>query len=829
MRSTSINPEIRKHMDLVGFDRDFVRAEGACLYTDDDASPYLDFSSQYGCLPFGYNDADIIGFIESFFRNQQLSFAQPFQLPYPEKLAERLLALSEATHNGYCVFANSGAETVEVAIKLARQKTGRARIASADNSFHGKTNAALACTGNPAYHEGFFVDEERFVKFPYNDIAALEETLAGEDVAAVIIEPIQGEGGVIMPAADYLVQVKALCLRYGSLLIVDEIQTGLMRTGRMLAHQDIEPDIILLAKALGAGVVPIGACLMARHVWTQEFGRLHSSTFANNNFTCAVALQAIEKLDAPAFGETVLDRAVYLRERLTPLRARYPRAIKSLHGDGLMYALHLHDWCDGYYFTNVLSESGMAASFACAYLLNRHRVLVLPTLNNRNVIRIQPPLIVSRAQIDQFAAGLDDLCQLLEQKRFGELAGAVIPAEPVCMRLPRAARTQVAAATPGGKFLGRFAFFVHPLEIGGYGDIFPYFSAQDPDFLRWVKRYKKGTLDVSVCHRSAPIVNSNGDYVEGVLITAALLPQDLLSLNADNKARLMRNYVRTAEQVGASYCGLGAFTSIITDSGLRHIDSPIPYTTGNGLTARMTIESVLEYFRHDYLTMRGLELSILGPCGSIGRLCLLGLAPFFRKVHLLGNLRNPTNQGACEQVADEALHHALYARDGLATRVRAPAAVNMVQQPSWQDWLCVARSQADFDRALKQSDVVVSATSGTHPGISVDSFKRSAAVFDISRPADVRWRQHQGDSPINYVEAGLCRLNDSLWFGENNVMGMPRGISLACLGETIVHTMAGARDNHSLSRNLDMAEAERIFECAVGYGFRPLMEQHYDH
>lgn len=228
-------------------------AQGSYLYLED-RSEVLDCLSQYGAVPLGHNNKEINDAVISYLSNNKPAFIQPLMPESTKELSRKLCDLA-GEHYGFVVFSNSGAETVEAAFKLARTKTRRSKILSACNSFHGKSFAALSATGSTKYSNDFIVDTENFQKVPFNDILALEAALESKEFAAFIVEPVQGEGGMIPATKEYLDAAHELSLRTGTLLIFDEVQTGLGRTGSMFAKDtwNVQPDILLISKALSGG------------------------------------------------------------------------------------------------------------------------------------------------------------------------------------------------------------------------------------------------------------------------------------------------------------------------------------------------------------------------------------------------------------------------------------------------------------------------------------------------------------------------------------------------------------------------------------------------
>lgn len=312
----------------------------------------------------------------------------------PAELAERLAELTPGDLQ-YSFFCNSGTEAVEGALKLARVAAGRPAIIAMHQAFHGKTFGALSATGRAYYRKPFEPLVPGFTHVPFGDADAVEAAI-GPETAAVILEPIQGEAGVIIPPAGYLRRIREICDRRGVLMIADEIQTGLGRTGRMFCveHEDITPDILTLAKALGGGVMPIGAFIARPRLW-ETFRRepyLHSSTFGGNPLACRAALATLDVLVEERLAERAEEGGRQFLSRLREIQARHPGVITAIRGRGLMIGVEFSH-----------SDYALLASAEAG-----HRgVITFYTLNNPQVIRIEPPLSIPPDLIDRAAEGID--------------------------------------------------------------------------------------------------------------------------------------------------------------------------------------------------------------------------------------------------------------------------------------------------------------------------------------------------------------------------------------------------------------------------------------
>jgi putrescine aminotransferase len=326
-------------------------------------------------------------------------------------LAHNLSLLAPGRLDRVC-FNNSGAEVVDAALKLARAATARTRIVYCQGAFHGRTIAALSVNGNPTYRDHFGPMLPGTTQVEYGCLAALEHALRSCDVAGFIVEPIQGEGGMIVPPDGYLTGARELCSRYGALLIVDEIQTGLGRTGRLFAvnHEDVEPDVLLVGKTLGGGILPLSAVMTTDAIFDQAHGAtprtpFSNSTFGGNALACAAGIAALEVITSGRLAERAAESGGYLMSRLQELRARHS-AIAAVRGKGLMIGIEFAPVTKSAGAIDRLSRSYMS-SLVSVELFRNHRVLTAYTLNNPGVLRLQPPLIVEREQIDAMLEGLE--------------------------------------------------------------------------------------------------------------------------------------------------------------------------------------------------------------------------------------------------------------------------------------------------------------------------------------------------------------------------------------------------------------------------------------
>src|SRR5712672_1110030 len=338
MHARHLNEQLVRVLKTIGYDVRFQKVQGQYLY-DRDGVRYLDLLSGLGVLAIGRNHPALRCALKSVLDSVLPNLVQFDVSTLAGVLAERLLKFVPWLDKVF--FANSGAECVEAAIKFARGATGRPGIVYCGHAFHGLSYGALSLTDDPNFRGGFEPLLPGCTSIPFNDLAALERALSTRQVAAFVVEPIQGKG-VNMPTDEFLPGAAALCKRYGTIFIADEIQTGMGRTGRFLAveHWNVEPDMVLLSKALSGGHVPDGAVLTRKSIFDKIFNQMdravvHGSTFAKNDLAMAAGIATLEVMKSEKLVEQAAKRGAELRLALTRLVPGY-ELLKEVRGKGLM-------------------------------------------------------------------------------------------------------------------------------------------------------------------------------------------------------------------------------------------------------------------------------------------------------------------------------------------------------------------------------------------------------------------------------------------------------------------------------------------------------------
>jgi acetylornithine/N-succinyldiaminopimelate aminotransferase len=384
----------------------FESGDGAWLTTTE-GERYLDFGGGIAVASLGYSHPHLVAALAE--QGAKLwHTSNLYRIPGGERLADRLV---ENTFADVVFFTNSGAEANEAAIKMARKyqsacgRPERFRIVTFEGAFHGRTLATIAAGGQQKYIDGFGPKVEGFDQVPFDDWAAFEAAV-GPETGAVMIEPIQGEGGVRAVASDRLRALRSVCDRHDMLLIFDEVQTGVGRTGAFFAHEraGVTPDIMSIAKGIGGGF-PMGACLATREAAKGMTVGTHGTTFGGNPLAMAVGNAVLDVVLAPGFFDGVARAGLGLKQRLAALQDRYPGLIAEIRGDGLMIGLRC------------AVPNGDVVTAA-----RRHHVLVIAA--GDNVVRLLPPLTISDDEIAEAVRRLDAACADIEAHRASDAAAA---------------------------------------------------------------------------------------------------------------------------------------------------------------------------------------------------------------------------------------------------------------------------------------------------------------------------------------------------------------------------------------------------------------------
>ncbi|MEZ6184784.1 MAG: aminotransferase class III-fold pyridoxal phosphate-dependent enzyme [Planctomycetota bacterium] len=742
-----------------------------------------------------------------------------------------------------------------------------------EGAFHGKTSGSLQLTAGAASHYGFRAlgPDVRFV--PREDLDAVRRVLREQtvvywtltldddglvrlaarpfvDVAALFMEPIQGEGGVRPLTRSYLQALQGLLKEHEVPLVADEIQTGCGRTGTFLASEQlgVQPDYVLVSKALGGGLAKVSALLVDAPRYQRAFSSLHTSTFAEDELGCRVALSALELIagdGSPGAGVLphVRSRGLELLGGLRELQRRFPEQIHDVRGVGLMVGVQFGLRQPAASPTlRLLEEQGALGLVIAGYLLHRHRVRALPTLSNPHTLRLQPSAGISPEDLRRVLAALEDVARHLHDGASHELVAPLCSAAPFAVPDFQAAAgpvplPRVAVAVP--RFAGRVTFLANLVRPEHLGSWDPTLRALGPEALgRFVQRTHR-ELDPFVSH-TAVIESQNGDAVHltfmGLMFTADQVQAAFRAGDVRWIEGKILEGVRQARKNGSSVVGLGGFTSILTGQGTRIPEDRVGITSGNALTVAMGVDALVQSAEEQGVALERATLGVVGATGNIGSLYAQILAERVPQVVLVGR---PGHRRRLKRVADEIYWEVFKSleRGGepqgvarIVAETHAYPVIRAAQDQLERVGLALHDALVDElgDRApvkiaagleeLAACELVLSASSDPAPILERRYLKPGPVVVcDLALPEDSAPCVH-ADPEVRVIRGGVVQLPKNPDFRAPGVPLEP-GLVHACLGETLLLGLTRISEHFSWGR-VTKAHVERIRDLADYHGFR---------
>ena len=414
LQTEHLNPQLQRMLHTIGFDRMYTRAQGAYMY-DDEGNEYLDMLAGFGVFALGRHHPVVRRAIHDVIDADLADLTQFDAPPLAGLLAEALLR--HVPHLSRVYFSNSGTESVEAALKFARYATGRTRIIYCEQAFHGLTVGSLSVNGVKDFRKGFgpLLPD---TAIPLGDLAALQRELERGDVAGFIVEPVQGKGVAVAPPG-FLAAAQAMLRDHGALLIADEVQCGLGRTGKFFAYEydDVEPDLIATAKALSGGYIPVGATLGRDWIFQKVYSSMdrvlvHDSTFGSNAQAMAAGLATLHVMDHEGVVENARIVGGMLHDRLADLVGRY-EMLREVRGRGLMIGIEFgapSSWGLRSRWTALqLARKGLFAQTVVHALFHQHRILTQVSGDHIEVIKLIPPLTIGEREVDKFVEAFTDV------------------------------------------------------------------------------------------------------------------------------------------------------------------------------------------------------------------------------------------------------------------------------------------------------------------------------------------------------------------------------------------------------------------------------------
>jgi acetylornithine/succinyldiaminopimelate/putrescine aminotransferase/predicted amino acid dehydrogenase len=787
-------PWLEALLGTLGLDVAYEHGHGDFLYYRDHGGrevEVLDLVGGFGALLLGHSHPVLVAEAQRLLARGTPHHAQGSRANASRQLAR---ALAERAGGDFtAVFASTGAEAVEAALKHAMLETGGRTFVALERAFHGKTLGALQLTAGAQHREPFDIDGLRVVRVPPNDLDGLETAFAhAEGAAGFVFEPILGEGGVRPLDRAFLQRARELCQRMGIPFIADECQTGVGRTGTFLACQglELEPDYVVLSKALGGGLAKISALLVRGERYVPEFDWKQSSTYADDAYSSSIALKTLELLDATALARA-RDVGERLRAELGALRRRYPELVVDVRGRGLMLGVEFARTGRGPSFLlDLLAAQDQLVLLLASYLLRAHAIRVAPTLGDPFTLRLQPSLLLEEPQIPRIGAALDDVCGRLRDGDAGALtAGLGKPDRaPGALRLgPRF------AVYPGAGVLARQAS-APPIRAGWLCHLIDtdHLACVEPS-LAWVDPDRRERLLDRLAPLAVPVALTPMDFrsragVAGrfypilLPVTSRWMKQAVDSGERPQAQVLIERGIETARTLGCSVVALGQYTSIVTRNGTTLCAPGLGLSTGNSYTVALAVQGVLKLHRSSGVAPARAVLAVVGASGNIGRACAELLAPHYGRTILLGSPR----PGAAARLQELA-----------ATLPRAEL------------------TQCPLD--LREADAVVCAVNSVDAPFGPEHFGPNSLVCDLSVPPALRPGTARERPDLRLISGGVARLP----FGESldvSAFPLPPGRFYACMAEAMLLAVENVRDA-TFTGPVSADHVRRIEAMAATHGF----------
>ncbi len=739
-----------------------------------------------------------------------------------------------------------------------------------EGAFHGKSTGSLKLTFNPDYRSPWRrfglktvflpigdekaiqreIDNAR-VKYldieiaPDGAIALVERDLV--NISACFVEPIQGEGGIREIPADYLLALRRAADEGGFPLVMDEIQSGMGRTGTFLASEpsNVRADYYLLSKALGGGLVKVSALLVEKERYAADYGYLHTSTFADDDFSSGIALAALDLIerDDGALMKRCRERGDLLLRRLRDLQMRYPGELREVRGRGLMVGIELaRQTKSSSPLLRVLSEQNLLGFIASGYLLHEEGIRVAPTLSAHGTIRLEPSAFVEPREIDRFCEGLERLLRALKDadgyrvlRYMVGRAGEAAPERRGRQREPMSFTRFIAGIPRFSRNVAFLGHYVNPTDVRHWDPSLEPFSVDDCE--AFLDR-TQGMLDPFVVDR-AEVQSVTGDTVNLTVIGLSFTPRQVMEAFAKGETRwavsLIEKGVALGKRLGCSVVGFGGYTSILTDNCRTIIEDDITVTSGNSLTSAAAVEALTQTAKKAGVWPG--RLGVLGAAGNIGAVLAQVAADQVRDILLVGRsgaarrledaagevyfeawkrlTREGSREGLAGAIADTATVKGLQ-REGTTGVGRIGQAIRLGLEKELGERAPV-RVAADMD-ALRECNLILTATNSTRPVIFPDHLAKGKVVIcDVATPRDVDPSVGKERPDVIVLEGGIVRapLGQVMDIGG---MPLPPGQVYGCLAESILLGFAGIGDDYSYGR-LTANRVRWIRELARIHGF----------
>lgn len=707
-----------------------------------------------------------------------------------------------------------------------KQILQKPKFLALEKGYHGKTMGALSLTANEGFRNPFFLGQDNnqgtiFIS-QFIDLVELENViestrqdlvfLSGSGgkisfarhsfslLSGAFAEPIQGEAGIVEVQPQFLAVLKKYSLQEDFLLVFDEIQAGMFRTGKLASgtHTDITADIYTFSKSLGGGVAKIAATTINQRKYVEEFGFLHTSTFSDDDFSSGVALEVLNILqgeNSPVIRG--MKTADYLWVRLNSLKAAFPEVVKEVRGKGLMLAIEFHDKFNemGFEFKTIC-DSKMQGYMLASVLLNHENIRMSPSLSNNLTLRIQPSLYFNLLQVEELLAGLTKVCTALSEKNVCYFLSSIYPDQPVINERTPDLETSI---EKGKRPLA--VFLCHLIDEGHVKKVTKALKDIDGDVLMHKLSLSKDLAEFEIYH-SQTIKDKAGKEMDiimlGVPITSEELKKTFISRHKHKVVQKVQNAIDYAKELGATTVGLGQFTSIVSGNGLYLNSRGMNLTTGNAYTIALTVQAALRSAEDKNFNLKECNVSLIGAAGNIMSVATSLMADYVGKLQLIHHSPLETSakfQQTTRRILDEIASSSANSKivETIKLKWRGQDLQEFLAIPEVKD---VFEASADITQ-IGKSEIVLCGASASNGFISLDYLKKNAVIVDVAVPPSIKPEMlnklKTERSDLTYHLGGVAQLPQ----GQSiNFFVFPLGKNecFACMAETFALGFSGRKN-----------------------------------
>ncbi len=736
-----------------------------------------------------------------------------------------------------------------------RQLGEKPLFVALERSYHGKSLGSLSVTWNPKFREAFYLSDEYqehtlfikpnilheevneiinscqkdvlYLSFTKGKIQWRKHSLSG--IAAAIVEPIQGESGVHELTAPFLAALKKISVENNFLLIFDEIQAGLFRTGKMASgsHSQITADIYTFSKGLGAGLVKIGATTINHKKYIEEFGFLHTSTFAEDDISSAMALEVLKKLEDKELIFESMKNADYLYFRLQYLKDKFPQVIKDVRGKGLMLALEFQDILRSISFEfKVIAESQMEGYLLSSCLLNHENIRMSPSLSNSLTLRVQPSLYIEIHEIEYLVAGLTRLCEAIEHKKTSYLLGSIYPQETIFNQYSgELSDNHIKSEKPLSVFL------CHIIDFDHIGKISPGLKEISAPHLLKKLALSKDIGEFKVYH-SQNLIDDNNKEIDIILMAIPVTSEELKKSFTSSKTKhkvinKVQKAIEYSKELGASTVGLGQFTSIVSGNGLYLDPMGLNLTTGNAFTIALAIEAAIQESTRKGIDLQTASISLIGAAGNIMSVASSIMADKANSLILIHH--SPIEASLKYQEAAKRILRDILSSNSASAIVSQIKSLMTFDDLQSSEWLNIIKTES-FKQILnfssdindiRQSQVILCGASSGHGFLDFTIFAKDSVVVDVAVPASLTAKQREDllneRKDISYLLGGIAKIPQAQSIS-TPIFPLNQGESYACMAETFAIGFSGKKNMLNIG-DLKKEMVVEVMELATKAGF----------